>query len=324
MNEIPPALTSGPFTRRQAVAAGVTDRMLQSKRFARIHHGVWRVASHHLTDEDRVQAARLALPDRARTTGLTRLRELGLDYGPRTPLHFVVEGDHHLTIEGVFLHRTKKMATAEDGDVSAAGAFLAYCAHARVIDAIKVGDWLLAHGHTTVDEIRDLAVAAPWRDGAHEALYVLDDLDPGSRSLPETETRCLLTWAGLPRPEVNAVVHLDGSLSFEFDLLYRAQRTVVEYEGSQHQEDRAQYSSDIDRYAVYRERDIAYVQATKEKLASPRRLVGEVHRMLVARGYDGPPPVFGERWTMLFERLSRVVGPRRARILAAYRQRAVS
>jgi hypothetical protein len=323
MNEIPAELMAGPFTRRRAVELGVTHRMLQSNRFVRIHQGVWRVAAYEMTHADRVEAARLALPARARITGITRIQQLGLDFGPRDSVHFVIEGDHHLSLEGVFLHRTKKMAPADGRSVSPAGAFIALCAQARMIDAIKVGDWLLAQGHMTIVELRDLALGALWRDGADEALLILDELEPRSRSLPESETRCVLVAAGLPRPEVNAVVHLDESLSFEFDLLFREQRTVVEYEGSQHQEDRDQYASDIDRYAVYRERDIAYVQVTKEKLGSARRMVGEVHRMLVARGYAGPPPTFGGEWTMLFTRLTHIVGPRRARVLAAYRQGAV-
>jgi hypothetical protein len=324
VNEIPETLLSGPFTRAQALAAGATDRMLRGRRFVRIHHGVWRVASYAMTQADRVEAARLALPDGARLTGLTRIQALGLDFGATDVLRFVVEGDHHLAIDGVFLHRTLKLAPHDGASVTPAAAFLSYCAAARVLDAIKVGDWLLHHQHMTVDEVVDLALGALWRDGAYEALFVLEDLDERSRSLPESETRAVLQWAGLPDPEVNAVVNVDDRLSFEFDLLFRAQRAVVEYEGGQHQLDRLQYTGDIDRYAAYRELGIPYVQVTKEKLTSPRRLVGEVHRMLVRNGYVGPTPEFGERWKTLFGSLSAAVGPRKERLLAAYRERAVS
>jgi hypothetical protein len=289
-----------------------------------MHQGVWRVATLEVTDADRVSAARLALPPGARLTGLTRLQTLGLDFGPTDPLHFVVEGDHHLALDGVFLHRTLRLAPDDGSCVTPAAAYLAYCARARVIDAIKVGDWLLHQGHMTVDEVAELALGALWRDGAYEALFVLEDLDGRARSLPESETRAILHWAGLPRPEANPVVHLDERLSFEFDLLYRDQRTVVEYEGSHHQEDREQYGADIDRYAILRERQIPYVQVTKEKLASPRRVVGEVHRLLVDQGYVGPVPEFGERWTMLFGRLSAALGSRKDRIRAAYGLGAVS
>ena len=78
----------------------------------------------------------------------------------------------------------------------------------------------------------------------------------------------------------------------------------------QHQDDRNQYTKDLDRYALMRAADFPYVQATKEKLQRPSRLVHEVHRELVARGYDGQPPVFGERWRSLFRSLRAAVGER--------------
>ncbi|HEU5036717.1 MAG TPA: hypothetical protein VFT70_06925, partial [Nocardioides sp.] len=74
------------------------------------------------------------------------------------------------------------------------------------------------------------------------------------------------------------------------------------------------YNADLDRYALLRGADVPYVQVTKEKLARPKTLVGEVYRALLARGYDGPPPVFGDQWRQLFLPLSIAVGPRRARI----------
>jgi len=86
---------------------------------------------------------------------------------------------------------------------------------------------------------------------------------------------------------------------------------VVEYEGEHHQLNRAQYVKDIDRYASLRRDAVPYVQVTKEKLERPRQLVMEVHHALVARGYDGPRPEFGERWRQLFAPLSDVVAAQR-------------
>ena len=131
--------------------------------------------------------------------------------------------------------------------------------------------------------------------------------------------RSVLVFAGLPEPEVNAAVRLHGSATVLGDLWFPRWRTLVEYEGSQHQLDRHQYVADIDRYAAYRRDDLTYVQVTKEKLRAPRAVVREVHAALVSRGYDGPAPVFAEHWDRLFLPLSRVVGPRRAQ-----RRRAVS
>jgi hypothetical protein len=284
------ALPSGPFTRAQALAAGFTPRMLQGEGFVRLFPRVWRRSSHEMSDADRVRAARLALPEQAHLTGISLIQELGLDYGPRKPIHFVVAGDLHLTFEGVFLHRTKALAPLQESDVCVEAAFMAYCVQCRVIDAIKVGDWLLHNGHMDLNKLEALATAHPWRDGAYEALWVLEYLDPDSWSLKESETRGILEFAGLPRPECNKHLLEITARIVITDLLYRAYGLAVEFEGVQHQQDRHQYTKDLDRYALMRIAGVGYVQVTNEKLQRPRRLVLDVHRALVARGYDGPPP----------------------------------
>lgn len=310
-NPLPPDLGPGPFSRKEATAAGVTKAMFAAVRMVRIFPRVWRMAEHEMTDADWVKAARLTLPDKARLTGITRIQQLGLDFGPRFPLHFVIEGDLHIDIDEIFLHRTKKLAPHDDLCVTAAAAFLFYCSHARVIDAIKVGDWLLYWGHMTIEEVRELALAALWRDGAHEAIWILEYLDARSRSLKESETRAVVEFAGLPRPEVNVELTLpEGEPVVIGDLLFRPWGLLLEYEGEHHQVERLQYASDIDRYEVVRRNHVPYLQVTNERLAQPRKLVLAVHRELTELGYDGPAPVFGERWRSLFRPIREVVGSR--------------
>lgn len=308
MREIPPTLTCGPFTREHALAAGVTPRMLRGRRFVRLYPRVWCLRDHPMGHHDRIHAAALALPQQARPTGITRIQLLGLDHGPRRPLHFVVEGELHLSWGEVFVHRTVTMPPTDDDGVTPAGAFIAYCAEARLIDAIKVGDWLLHHGHMTLDELTALALAQLWRLGADEALLVSHHLDARARSLPESEVRALLSLAGLPPCVPNAPVRLSARLTVLADLWFERWRTVVEYEGGQHQTDRGQYVADIDRFRLMRGNDVAYVQVTAERLRNPRLMVRDVHRTLVSRGFDGQPPEFGAAWDQLFVRVRRLLG----------------
>lgn len=312
MNEIPTELKSGPFLRAKALELGVTRSMMVGKRFERIHHCVYRVAGSPITYSETLAAARLALPPHARLTGISRVQELGLDFGPRLPIHFVVEGDLHLDIDGVFLHRTKSLVPLGDGQVTGEGAFISYCSLARVIDAIKVGDWLLHHEHMSLSRLIEIAGAHLWRAGAQEALYVSNHLTTDSWSLRESETAACLTFAGLPRPEFNLTLDIE-SREVIGDLVYVLLKVVVEYEGTHHQEERGQYITDIDRFKAIRDHDYRYLQITKESLARPRRMVELVHDELCAAGYDGPAPVFGENWSVLFSRLSTVVGARRPR-----------
>lgn len=310
MRDLSDALLRGPFTRESARTLGVSDRMLQGHRFVRVFPRVWCHRAVELGFEDLVEAALLTLPGHAQVTGITRIQLLGLDFGPREPLHFVVEGELHLDIDGVFLHRTKQLPPCCDTGATAAAAYLAYVARARVLDAVKVGDWLLYQGHMTLTELADLALSALWRDGAQEAVWLLDHLEPRSRSLMESESRAFLVFAGLPRPESNPGLDV-GGVVLSPDLLYRSWGPLaLEYEGRHHQEDRSQYVTDIDRYALYRAASIPYRQITSEHLTRPRRFVREVHRELRGLGYDGAEPTFGERWRLVFAPVSVAVGPR--------------
>ena len=310
MKAIPEQLVAGPFTHAEAMALGISARMLMGRRFVRIFPRVYRVTSYVMTHADWIAAAGMALPPDACLTGISRIQKAGLDYGPHFPVRFVVARDHHIDLHGIFLHRTKVMPACDDVGVSVAAAFIAYCALARVVDAIKVGDFLLHQGLITRDEVQSLALAQLWRPGSHEAAWVLPHLDGDSRSLPESETRAVLTFAGLPNPQVNCLLQLEEGRVVMGDLLFGDWRTIVEYEGSHHQEDRKQYTEDIDRYATMRDHGLLYVQVTKETLRRPQRLVGDVHEKLVAAGYDGPIPSFGGQWSSLFGSLRAAVGPR--------------
>lgn len=301
---IPELLRHGPFTREQGLNGGLTEAMFKGSRLHRLHPRVWVDRSHVMSESDWILAARLAMPAHARTTGITRIRELGLDFGSVRPFHFVVASDLHIDLDDIFLHRTVVMPPSDEVGVSPASAFIAYASTARVIDAVKVGDWLLGHGHMTLLELRELALRDSWRPGTREARWVSRYLDGDSRSMTESEARSLLVFAGMPRPRSNVEL-ADGPATWAYgDLGYLRWNVVVEYEGSQHLLDRDQWNSDIDRYAEFRDRGINYVQVTKEKLRAPRTVVSTVYRQLLKGGYDGPAPTFGLRWKRLFGSLS--------------------
>jgi hypothetical protein len=128
--------------------------------------------------------------------------------------------------------------------------------------------------------------------------------------------RAVVVFSGLPVPEVNAEVRdAAGVLVGIGDLVYRRWRLLVEYEGRQHALDVRQFARDIDRYGDFRTLGWAYHQVTSERLARPRVMVLRIHDELVRRGYDGPPPQFGRRWSSLF---SPVRGRARSHRVGAY------
>jgi len=298
---IPAALRHNPFHVYEARLCGLSERQLRGKSWRRLFPRVWVHVDHDMTQIDWIAAATLAMPERAQLSHLTRIQALGLDFGPRRPFHFTVAGDLHLDLDEIFLHRTEVLPSLDDVGVTPGAAFIQYCAVARMIDAIKVGDWLLHHRHMTALEVAELARRDRWRPGSLQVRRVLPHLDAASRSLKESESRAVVAFSGLPVPEVNADLVVNGRRLGCVDLLFRLWMLVLEYEGRQHAETAEQFGIDIARYAGFRDEHVAYLQITNEMLKQPRALVLRIHHMLVDRGYDGPAPVFGARWRSLFE-----------------------
>ncbi|NRQ48272.1 hypothetical protein [Aeromicrobium stalagmiti] len=298
---VPAHLASRAFSRAEALAAGITPRMLQHPRFVEVHPSVYQLAEVELDDIGRIDAARRALPDDARVSHGTRLRLLGVERGPLEPMRFTVARDLHLDIPGIMLHRSRVLPPHDEMAVSVEAAMIGFASVARPIDVIVVGDWLLRRRHLDLVSLLALADQQSWRPGAAEIVEIAPLLDARSRSIPESETRVFLRVAGLPAPQVNHDVFDDGGSFLGCgDLVFLLWRLMVEYEGGQHFADPVQITSDVDRYAGLRAHDWAYVQVTKRHLAQPKSMVRRVHQALVARGYDGPAPQFGAAWDALF------------------------
>lgn len=304
---VPEELRHRPFTQAQALAAGVTAHMLSGPTWMRVHPRVWVHRDHEMSDADWIVAASLAMPARAQLSHTSRLRALGLDVDDVKPVHFTVAGDLHLDMDGVFLHRTEVLPPLDEVGVTPAVAFIQYCATARLIDAIKVGDWLLHRRHMTMLEVAELARRDRWRPGSQEARRALRHLDASSRSLPESEVRILLIFAGLPAPESNVPVLVDDELIGIVDLLIRVVMLALEYEGRQHAENISQFNRDIGRYAAFRRHGIEYLQITHEMTTKPKTMVARIHSRMVELGYRGPAPDFGPRYDSLFELPARAV-----------------
>lgn len=298
-----------PFHRAEALAAGISRSVIQGPQFRRVHESVYCHVAHQPSFTDRLEAARLTLPPDALTTGITRRQEMGIDFGPRAPLHFVIQGDRHLAIDGIFLHRTVKLPLNDGRSAPDEAAFVAYCAEARLIDAIKVGCELLRLARLDLGLLDEMLAEERWRRGARETAYVLPLLSGRCRSMPEAELLAYVVCSGLGHPEVNPSVELAAGVVVTPDLWFVLFLLAVEYEGSQHQEDRDQYNADIDRYATYRRHGVAYELVTKERMRTPKTLMRALHVALVGRGYDGPPPDFGPAWEALFSPVNRLVRP---------------
>ncbi|MCL8252092.1 hypothetical protein AERO_11915 [Aeromicrobium fastidiosum] len=302
---VPDSLRGRPFSRQQALAAGMTSRQLEGGHLVRPFPRVYVLRGHEMSRADWIAAAALSMPARAQLSHVSRIHAAGLDVGEVIPVHFTIAGDLHLAGDGIRLHRTEVLPPLDDVGVTPAAAFVQHCASATLLEAVAVGDWLLHRRRMSTGEVVDVVRHQSWRPGAHQVGAVLPLLDAGSMSVKESEVRVRLVSAGLPVPEVNVRLEIGGELIGIGDLLMRCVMLVLEYEGRQHAESVRQFNRDIHRYSAFRRHGVEYLQITNEMLEKPKVMVRRVHSRMVELGYDGPPPVFGASWDGLDEAIRR-------------------
>lgn len=150
--------------------------------------------------------------------------------------------------------------------------FVEQAAVRRLLDVHEV-DEILARGRRCgARQLR--AVLAPWRGRGGEV--------PTLRSLLEGRLFPALIEAGLPRPECNEVLWLEGRRT-EVDMLWEEQRLAIEADGEETHGTRAAFQRDRERdqrlvAAGYRTARVTWRQLEDE----PEVLVVRIGRMLAA------------------------------------------
>lgn len=92
----------------------------------------------------------------------------------------------------------------------------------------------------------------PQRRGRAKLLRALERTRVGSMSVLESEYRLDAQSARLPEPELDVEIRdAAGRLVGIADVVYRAQRVIVEVEGDQHRLSRAQWDRDLEKHAAY-------------------------------------------------------------------------
>lgn len=164
-----------------------------------------------------------------------------------------------------------------------------------LVDLVVAGDHMVRVGLVDPGQLRRFCAESRHR-GARRARQAAGYVRPGVDSPMETRTRMLIVLAGLPEPEVNALVG-DGVDFRKYDLSYRRSRTIVEYDGRHHVERVEQWESDLGR----RERidDDGWrilVVTAKDIYRTPEQTLARIHRVLRERGEPGVPARLDDRW----------------------------
>ena len=298
--------TRRPFTRGDAIAAGIDPRLLRGKRFRRIFKGVYISADVPFSPLHRVEAAVALHPPGAFASHASAARF----YDVPVPHH----ADEHVSVfaetdrrrrAGVRCHvapRSSAVGRLRGVRVSMpTQMFIELASMLSLVDLVIVGDALVRKRLATPN---DLVATCRASSAAHasSALKAAQFVRAGVDSPMETRLRMLLVLAGLPEPVVDFRVRdAAGSVIRRFDLSYPTWKLIVEYDGRHHAEDPGQYESDI-----YRREELetwkwrVIVITAKGIFRRPEETLRRVRAALDDRGATGLPTYFDDAWRAHF------------------------
>jgi hypothetical protein len=157
-------------------------------------------------------------------------------------------------------------------------------------ELVAVGDALVRRTDpiTTRDELA--AAVRRWtpRRGVRNLREALVLIRERTDSRQETELRLDAAEAGLPEPEVNGVItDQDGHFVAYGDLVYRAYRTILEYDGEQHRLDDLQFARDVGRLDDLARLGWRVIRVTKQHRGAGRGdRLARVREALMERGWN--------------------------------------
>lgn len=301
--EIPPALADKPFTRAQALRAGLTPKALRGPRVVRMFRNVYRCADHEPTLWTWVVAALLCLPSDSVISHVTALWWYDVRVGSMWPLHFSTNTTLTNKHDCIVLHRrrgTLRPLHRQDRRVSGPERTFVECATLLpFVLLVTAGDALIHAQHTSLDALHEYLHRSHIH-GVVRARLAMRYVSERVESPMETLVRLMLIFARMPTPECNPKLYRNGRFMARCDLVYRAYKVVVEYDGEWHERSRKQRARDRTRREELERMGWTVIVVLVEDLKDKRAIVHRVHDALVAHGYDGPTPHFNAMWTKWF------------------------
>jgi hypothetical protein len=311
-----PPWTGEPFTREQAVSAGLSDTVLRGRRFRRLFRGVYVSAAVELEVRHWILAAVLAMPAGSVASHVSALRLYGFTIGPLHPFHVSTESKTHTRHPGIVPHQRKHRigAVVVDG-VPVTGpdrTIVDIATKVTFIELVQAIEVMLHRGHTTLDRLTRYALDRHL-DGVRRTRRALTIAREGAESPMETLVRLMIVFARLPEPIPNLQIRDDHGLFLaRGDLVLPRWRILVEYDGWHHELDADQRVRDIGRRERLEAAGWRLIIVTAGDLRQPQQIVRRVHAALVERGWTGPNPVFSDQWETWFDPKKKPANPKKS------------
>ena len=291
-----PLDTTRPFTRADAVAAGVDTRVLRTSRFRRLFREVY-VAADAVDSHIRTRAALVLHPETAYASHHSAARIYGLPVPHDPDVHVTVlarEDRRHRS--GIRCHVTKHPpGVIEHDGLRVSHPLQMFVELAKVLDLVNlvvVGDALVK-----VFDVPPARLLAYCRNSerynAYKAALAAEYVRSGVDSPMETRLRMLIVLAGLPEPEVDhRLLDANGCLRRRLDLSYPRIRLIIEYDGRQHAESTGQWGTDIERREEFDNEGWRILVVLADGIFKhPERTLLRIRRQLVVRGWPQVPPL---------------------------------
>jgi len=300
-----PLDTRRPFTRAEAVKAGLNPSRLYTQAFRKLFHRVYVDASVPVTPLLRAQGALKLFPGTAWASHATAGRIHGVPLPALPEEHVsVLHAKERRYHEGIRSHVANRAIVQTVGGINVSSCGQAFVELAGLLDLVElvvVGDDMVRRKKIPLKALIKFCDESTHRNAARArraVAYVREKVD----SPMETRLRMLLVLAGLPEPEVNLEIRTDDGIPVRrYDLSYPAVKAIVEYDGRQHIEREENWESDLDRREAIDDDGWRILVVTSKGIYSnPERTLVRVHRLLKARGMPGLPSRLNDEWRQHF------------------------
>jgi hypothetical protein len=291
-----------PFTSREALAAGLTRKDLQSASFRRLLLGVYVDATVPATPALQAAAVLCLLPPTAWVSHATAARLLGVPLPALPDEHACVrEAAQRLRRRGVHCHVGRKGArlVLVDGVRASAPAqvFVELGEQLTLVDLVIAGDWMVRQKLVSLDRLRAFCRSASGA-GAAAARRAVGHVRERVDSPMETRLRMLIVLAGIPEPVVNREIPgVGGRGARRYDLSWPGVRVIVEYDGRHHVEVIEQWEADLERReAIDDDEWRILVFVARDIFRRPDRTLARIVTVLRKARLAGMPRALSDDW----------------------------
>jgi hypothetical protein len=294
---------TSPFSRADALEAGVSDRVLAGPRFRKLFTGSYVAADIPDTLVVRTRGALAIMPSDGVVSHFTAAR-LWRGCVPDSPnVHLSFTRDVGTGIAGIKLHRFgRPMAVSRRHGLPVTTPEQTLLHLARPLDLVELVACADAFVRRRITTPEDLAHFARQYGGQGSALAAraAELSRPRVDSASETRVRLLMVLGGLPEPIVNhPILRPDGTVEYRLDLAFPEQLLAIEYDGRWH-DTPEQRALDEARRAELARRGWHFVILHSEDIyAAPESTLAALHAELGQRGIPVPARLHDE-WRLHF------------------------